>query len=66
MATYYVNKQVDSDGAHEVHTGSCYLLRTTRHFLGEFSTCREAVIAARKLYTPVNGCRTCSNPCHSG
>ena len=65
MTTYYVNQQVDTDGDHEVHTSTCHRLPTTRRYLGEFARCDEAVIEARKLYAPVNGCRQCSRPCHA-
>jgi hypothetical protein len=33
--------------------------------LGEFSNCKPAVREAEKHYNQVNGCKTCSNECHT-
>lgn len=68
MAQYYVNKEAQHNGDHEVHTSECSHLpsETNRLYLGSFSTCHEAVLEARKHYTQVNGCYYCSRPCHTG
>jgi len=67
MASYYVNKNAQANGDHEVHTASCSYLPAAenRIYLGAFSSCRSAIIEARKHYTQVNGCYYCSTPCHT-
>ena len=67
MDNYYVNKNQQANGDHEVHTGSCMYLPApeNRLYLGSFSTCAEAVKEAKKYYSQSNGCRTCSYPCHT-
>ena len=67
MKKYYVNKKAQSNGDHEVHNQDCRYLPTpeNRKYLGEFSSCREAVIEAKKDYSQSNGCKTCSNECHT-
>ena len=64
--TYYVNKNAQPTGEHEVHTSICYWLPTpeNRILLGDFSTCFEALIAARKYYSNVDGCKYCCPNCH--
>jgi hypothetical protein len=68
MPNYYVNKNAQANGDHEVHTESCAYLPavTNRIYLGYFSNCAEAVREARKYYSQVNGCYYCSLPCHTG
>lgn len=67
MARYYVNKNGQTNGDHEVHTSTCSWLpdAENRIYLGEFLTCWPAVLEARKYYTQVNGCYYCSNGCHT-
>jgi len=67
MKKYYVNKNAQSNGDHEVHHEDCRYLpsASNRTYLGEFSTCKPAVTEAKKHYTKVNGCKTCSNDCHT-
>lgn len=64
---YYVNKNAQSKGEHEVHTGSCSYLpdADNRIYLGDFSNCKEAVKEARKYYDNVDGCYYCCNDCHT-
>jgi hypothetical protein len=68
MALYYVNKNAQSNGDHEVHTGDCRYLPLTdnRIYLGSYASCRSAVIEAKRYYSQVNGCYTCSETCHTG
>ena len=68
MARYYVNNRAQSNGDHEVHTTGCrYLPKiVSKKYLGDFSSCRPAVIAAKKIYPQSNGCWTCCRPCHTG
>lgn len=65
---YYVNKNAQADGDHEVHTAGCSFLpeEANRLYLGEFSSCSPAVTEARKHYRQVNGCFYCSRACHTG
>ena len=67
MAAYYVNKQKQPNGDHEVHKSECRYLPNAenRKYLGEFSNCKEAVTEAKKTYQQSNGCYTCSNDCHT-
>lgn len=67
MKKYYVNKNTQSNGDHEVHDEHCKYLPSAenRIYLGEFSNCKDAVKEAKKHYTQVNGCKTCSNDCHT-
>jgi hypothetical protein len=68
MAYYYVNKNAQSNGDHEVHTTGCSFMPESdnRIYLGDFSTCGPAVKEAKKHYTQVNGCYYCAKPCHTG
>lgn len=68
MANYYVNKNAQLNGDHEVHTTGCSFLPNTdnRIYLGDFTSCRSAVQEAKKHYSQVNGCYYCSRECHSG
>lgn len=67
MARYYVNKNAQSNGDHEVHKLECSWvpIEKNRIYLGEFSNCKEAVKEAKKHYSKVNGCYYCSNNCHT-
>ncbi|WDF46469.1 hypothetical protein PQ459_16395 [Chryseobacterium sp. KACC 21268] len=67
MAKYYVNKKAQSNGDHEVHNLDCQYLPSleNRKYLGEFSSCKEAVKESKKTYSDSNGCKTCSNECHT-
>jgi len=67
MARYYVNKNAQSNGDHEVHKTGCSWLPAVenRIYLGEFSSCGPAVREAKKYYTQVNGCYYCCPACHT-
>jgi hypothetical protein len=67
MTSYYVNKQAQTSGDHEVHTGNCSRLpnQANQKYLGQFSNCRDAVREARKHFRQVNGCYYCCKPCHT-
>ncbi len=64
---YYVNKNAQSNGDHEVHTEDCRYLPNSenRKFLGEFSNCKDAVTEAKKTYSKSNGCYYCCSSCHT-
>ena len=67
MASYYVNRNAQSDGYHEVHRDGCSYLpdANNRLYLGQFYTCGPAVIEAKKYYNKVDGCYWCSRACHT-
>ena len=68
MARYYVNKNAQANGDHEVHTTGCPYLPNpeNRIYLGDFSSCAPAVREAKKHYPQSNGCYWCSRECHTG
>ena len=67
MANYYVNKNAQANGDHEVHRDGCIYMpaEANRISLGSFSDCADAVKAAKQHYEQVNGCATCSFECHT-
>ena len=67
MTIYYVNKQAQRNGDHEVHKADCFKLPSeeNRQYLGLFTSCHEAVQEAKKYYTKSNGCIHCSRECHT-
>ena len=68
MTLYYVNKNAQTNGDHEVHESGCSYRPATenRIYLGDFSNCRDAVAEARRHYRQCNGCYYCSRACHTG
>lgn len=68
MPRYYVNSNAQRNGDHEVHREGCRWLPNTenRVYLGEYDTCRQAVIDAWRSYPQSNGCSHCSPDCHTG
>ena len=69
MASYYVNKNAQTNGDHEVHVSGCTYLPApaNRAYLGEFTSCVPAVAEAKRqrLWPRVNGCFYCCRPCHT-
>ncbi len=67
MSSYYVNKNAQSNGDHEVHEGGCSWLPapSNRIYLGEHSGCAPAVKEAKRYYSQSNGCYFCCNACHT-
>ena len=67
MAYYYVNKDAQPNGDHEVHQYICQWLPNSenRIYLGDFSSCGPAVAKAKDYYHKSNGCATCSPDCHT-
>lgn len=64
---YYVNRNSQENGDHEVHNSSCEHRPSlfNRIFLGRFDNCRDAVTTAKRLgYKTADGCYWCCNPCH--
>ncbi len=64
---YYVNKNAQVNGDHEVHTATCSWLPDpqNRLFLGDFYSCQQAVTEAKKYYWQSNGCKHCCPECHT-
>lgn len=64
---YYVNKNSQSNWDHEVHISSCSRLpdASNRLYLWDFSSCKDAVAAAKKYYSQSDGCYYCSPTCHT-
>ena len=67
MKTYYVNKQAQANGDHEVHHEDCPYLPSiaNRLKLGLFNSCHDAVKEAKRTYPRSNGCYYCSKECHT-
>ena len=67
MALYYVNKQAQSNGDHEVHKSGCSYMPSeeNKQYLGSFSNCFEALREAKKYYSQSNGCYYCCRECHT-
>ncbi|MEA2463629.1 MAG: hypothetical protein QOJ98_1376 [Acidobacteriota bacterium] len=65
MTRYYVNNNKQTNGDHEVHREDCEKLPSNRKDLGEFENCKDAVLEAKKTYPQSNGCKICSNECHT-
>lgn len=64
---YFVNKKAQDNGDHEVHVATCNSLPSGINllYLGEFATCTDAVMEAKRHYTKANGCFYCCKPCHT-
>jgi hypothetical protein len=64
---YYVNRNDDEQGDHEVHREGCSHPpdERNRRPLGSFTDCEAAVRAARRLYPTADGCYHCSRACHT-
>lgn len=65
MARYYVNRETDRQGDHEVHTSTCSRLPHNRIDLGDHFSCYTAVMAAKQFFARSNGCYYCSTVCHT-
>ena len=67
MARYYVNKNAQANGDHEVHKTGCSFMPAPEHriYLGDFNSCHDAVRKAKGHYSQVNGCYYCSRACYT-
>lgn len=63
---FYVNKNAQTNGDHEVHRSTCDWLPNVenRLFLGDFATSQQAVREAARYYTQVDGCIHCCPESH--
>lgn len=66
MEKYYVNKNPQSTGEHEVHKATCNHLPDfyNRIDLGYHLDCKSALQEARKHFYNVDGCAYCCPACH--
>lgn len=64
---FYVNKNEQPTGEHEVHRADCAWLPdvANRVYLGDFYSSQAAVREARKYYTCVDGCAHCCPESHT-
>lgn len=64
---YYVNKNAQSTGEHEVHRSDCQWLPnvSNRIYLGYYSDCKDAIRKAKEYYSNVDGCYYCCPRCHT-
>lgn len=67
MDAYYVNRNSQPTGEHEVHKDGCQYMPepSNRTYLGLFGSCAPAVNEARKHYSSVDGCYFCCRDCHT-
>lgn len=67
MTKYYVNKEEQQNGDHEVHKTGCAWMpnEQNRKYLGDFDNCASAVAEAKKTYPTADGCIHCSPACHT-
>jgi len=68
MANYRLNLNQQANGDYEVHEEGCIFFPTQNYdYLGSFSSCKPAVDEAKRKHSnkKINGCKTCSNPCHT-
>ena len=65
--TYYVNKNAQQNGDHEVHVRGCSYFPNEENaiFLGIFPRCKSAVKKAKQKGYNANGCFWCVNECHT-
>lgn len=66
MAYYYVNKNAQSTGEHEVHKSGCLFMpaESNRQYLGNYDNCKPAITEAKRYYSNVDGCKCCCKACH--
>lgn len=66
MAHYYLNKNAQPSGEHEVHKDGCHRMPElqNRIYLGYFLNAKDAVREARKYFENVDGCYYCSEDAH--
>ncbi len=68
MELYYLNKNSQNTGEHEVHKRTCSFLPEERNrvYLGMFTNGKEAVKEAKNIgYSTADGCYHCSPEAHT-
>ena len=66
MDLYYLNKNAQTTGEHEVHKQNCSMLPDSENciYLGIFDNARDALKVAKRYYDNVDGCYYCSPEIH--
>lgn len=67
MAMYYINKNAQSSGEHEIHKSDCAWLPESqnRQPLGYFNSFTEAKKEAFKYFKNIDGCFHCCKTGHN-
>lgn len=69
MPQYYINKNAQANGDHEVHSDPCSFMPApaNRVDLGYHASCHTAVADAKRRWPQdrINGCYYCSTACHT-
>lgn len=65
MTAYYVNNDAQPNGDHEVHIRNCTYFPSNNRYLGDYTSCAPAVVAAKSIYWKSNGCYWCCRECHT-
>lgn len=65
MKRYYVHKDIDIQGQHEVHSEDCAWLPNDRLYLGYFTDGKDAVKKAKEIYSNSDGCFYCCKEAHT-
>lgn len=60
MNYYYINREADMEGFHQVHKRGCVRIPAKLKFLGEFGTCEAALVEAEAFYSKVSCCSACT------
>ena len=63
---YYVNKNKDAQGNHEVHKEGCNKMPAlqNREYVGYFNNAHDAVRKAKQTYPTADGCYWCCPEAH--
>ena len=59
MTHYFIDNRAQPDGARELHAVGCKRMPTDKQYLGDYFTCQQAVIEARKECWHVASCLRC-------
>jgi len=59
MTHYFVDNSTQPDGTHEVHAVGCKRMAIDKQYLGDFMTCEQANIEARKQFWQTGACVRC-------
>lgn len=69
MPRYYVNRNAQPSGEHEVHktSSACphHADAENQKDLGYHDSCRDAIRKAKETYSSVDGCAYCVPNCHT-
>ena len=65
MDKYYVNRNAQPGGEHEVHKEGCVFMPKNPIFLGLFDNCWDALERAKDFFDDVDGGKFCCEECHT-